>query len=240
VAEAAAVFFDVDFTLIHPGPRFQGEGYRESCARHGVTVDPALFEQAVRGAAAVLESADELYDAELFVGYARRIIELMGGQSPAIDAVARELYADWAEHHHFVLYDDVRDSLEGLVARGLRLGLISNSHRCLASFQSHFELEGLIAVAVSSSEHGFMKPHPAIFKAALSMMEVESARAVMVGDSLSHDVAGAKQVGMHAVLLARGSGPADLAAEVPVIRTLRQLAATIDQMAGATRCLGDV
>jgi hypothetical protein len=33
-----AVFFDVDFTLIHPGPAFQGHGYAEVCARHGVKV----------------------------------------------------------------------------------------------------------------------------------------------------------------------------------------------------------
>ena len=35
-----AVFFDVDFTLIYPGPAFQGGGYRDFCARHGVEVDP--------------------------------------------------------------------------------------------------------------------------------------------------------------------------------------------------------
>ena len=35
----AAVFFDVDFTLIHPGPRFQASGYFETCVRHGLTVD---------------------------------------------------------------------------------------------------------------------------------------------------------------------------------------------------------
>ena len=82
--------------------------------------------------------------------------------------MARELYDEWAEHHHFSLYDDVLETLEGLRAqRRSRIGLISNSHRCLASFQSHFELDGLIAVAVSSSEHGFMKPHPNIFRAAL-------------------------------------------------------------------------
>ena len=54
-----------------------------------------------------------------------------------------------------------------LAGRGLKLGLISNSHRCLTSFQEHFELKGLIAAAVSSSEHGYMKPHPSIFEAAL-------------------------------------------------------------------------
>ena len=38
-----AVFFDVDFTLIYPGPKFQGEGYRQFCARHAISVDPARF-----------------------------------------------------------------------------------------------------------------------------------------------------------------------------------------------------
>ena len=65
----AAVFFDVDFTLIHPGPRFQGSGYAESCARRGISVDPAQFERAVAGASALLESADQLYDAALFVSW---------------------------------------------------------------------------------------------------------------------------------------------------------------------------
>ena len=34
-----AVLFDVDFTLIHPGPMFQGEGYRAFCARFGIEAD---------------------------------------------------------------------------------------------------------------------------------------------------------------------------------------------------------
>ena len=222
VANTAAVFFDVDFTLIHPGPRFQGTGYEACCARHGVRVDKSRFDEAVAGAASVLESADVVYDADLYVKYTQRIIELMGGSSPAVEAVARELYDDWAEHHHFSLYDDVLETLEGLRARGVRAGLISNSHRCLASFQSHFELDGLIAVAVSSSEHGYMKPHPNIFRAAMGLMRVEPDQAVMVGDSLSHDIEGARRAGMRGILLARGGAPTGID-EIEVIRTLREL-----------------
>ena len=32
----AAVFFDVDFTLIHPGPTFLAEGYQRFCARYDI------------------------------------------------------------------------------------------------------------------------------------------------------------------------------------------------------------
>ena len=99
--------------------------------------------------------------------------------------------------------------LRALSAAGLRIGLISNSHRCLASFQSHFELQGLISATVSSSEHGYMKPHPSIFAAALQLVDVAPAEAVMVGDSLRHDVEGALRAGMRGVLLHRGGAAPD-------------------------------
>ena len=226
MARTAAVFFDVDFTLIHPGPRFQAAGYRESCARHGVTVDESRFDAAVASAGSVLDTTDQLYDAQVFIGYTRRIIELMGGRSAAADTVAREMYEDWALHHHFSLYDDVRECLEALSDRGVRLGLISNSHRCLDSFRAHFGLDQLISVAVSSAEHGYMKPHPTIFRAALEQMQVTASEAVMVGDSLAHDVRGAEGIGMLGVLLSRGGCPPH-DARLTVILTLRDLPALL-------------
>ena len=115
----------------------------------------------------------------------------MGGRGERLDACAREIYDEWAACQHFELYDDVAPALRALARAGLRIGLISNSHRCLASFQSHFELDGLIAGAVSSSEHGLMKPHPSIFRAALDLVDVPAGEAVMVGDSVRQDIEGA-------------------------------------------------
>jgi putative hydrolase of the HAD superfamily len=220
-----AVFFDVDFTLIYPGPMFRGEGYRAFAARYGMDIDPSRFSRAVAGAAPLLDGPEDvLYDAEIFVIYTRRIVEGMGGTGPNLDACAREIYAEWAACQHFELYDEVPDVLRELAAAGLRIGLISNSHRCLASFQSHFELQGLISATVSSSEHGFMKPHPSIFSAALQLVDVRPAEAVMVGDSLKHDVEGAIRAGMRGVLLHRGDTPtAPGVFDVPVIRSLRDL-----------------
>jgi len=227
LARTAAVFFDVDFTLIHPGPRFQGPGYQRSCQEHGIRVDPSRFDAAVRGASAALDSADQLYDAALFVNYTSRIIELMGGTGPAVDAVARRMYDEWAEHHHFSLYDDVTDNLRALAGAGLRLGLISNSHRCLESFQTHFDLCELISVTVSSHDHGYMKPHPSIFQAALARAGVPASAAAMVGDSLPHDVDGARRVGMRGILIARGGEPPLVDEGVDVIRSLAELPALL-------------
>lgn len=225
----AAVFFDVDFTLIAPGPRFQGTGYRDFCARYGMTVDPAKFDAAVASAASLLDTPEEQpYDAELFVAYTRHIIERMGGAGPDIDACAREIYDEWASCRHFELYDDVSATFRVLAAAGVRIGLISNSHRSLTAFEEHFDLRGLIAASVSSSEHGVMKPHPGIFAAALRLVDVPAERSVMVGDSVRHDVDGALRAGMRAVLLNRAARPHAAAGElrdrgVPVIGSLTEL-----------------
>lgn len=227
LARTAAVFFDVDFTLIHPGPRFQGAGYQQSCQECGIRVDPSRFDAAVRGASAALDSADQLYDATLFVNYTKRIIELMGGFGPGVEEVARRMYDEWAEHHHFSLYDDVTDSLRALAEAGLRLGLISNSHRCLESFQTHFDLRELISVTVSSHDHGYMKPHPSIFEAALARAGVRASEAAMVGDSLPYDVDGARRVGMRGILIARGGDPPQVGDGVDVIRSLAELRALL-------------
>ena len=226
-----AVFFDVDFTLIYPGPMFRGEGYRAFCARYGMDVDPARFADGVASAAPLLDGPDDTpYDPDIFVAYTRHIIERMGGQGSGLDACAREIYEEWAACQHFELYDDVPDVLKALTSAGIRIGLISNTHRCLASFQSHFELQGLISATVSSSDHGLMKPHPSLFAAALQLIGADAADAVMVGDSLRQDVEGALRAGMRAVLLRRGEGPVlsepshrRVEGPVPIIRSLREL-----------------
>src|SRR4051794_39701521 len=103
-----AVFFDVDFTLIYPGPTFRGEGYRDFCARHGLSVDPSAFADAVAAAAPILDdAADAAYDADLFVKYTRCIIEQMGGRGDRVDDCAREIYTEWAACQHFHLYEEV-------------------------------------------------------------------------------------------------------------------------------------
>ena len=82
-----AVFFDVDFTLIHPGPRFHGPGYAATCAEHGVAVDATRFDEAVARTLPMLDDlADPLYDHDLFSNYTAAIIEQMGGAGDGVAA----------------------------------------------------------------------------------------------------------------------------------------------------------
>lgn len=230
-AVTTVVLFDVDFTLIYPGPMFQGEGYKAFSARHGMAIDAARFDAAVASASGLLDlPEDTVYEDEIHVRYTRHILEQMGatGHVEALDACAREIYREWAACQHFELYDDVPEVLRRIAASGVRIGLVSNSHRCLASFQTHFDLQGLITATVSSSDHGMMKPHPSIFRAALELMDVTPREAMMVGDSVPHDIEGALRLGMRAALLHRSQHvhprEAELAARgVPTMRSLHEL-----------------
>ena len=224
-APLRAVFFDVDFTLIHPGETFQGPGYARTCAAHGVAVEEAHFDAAVARALPMLDDlADPLYDHGLFIRYTAAIIEHMGGQGDGVTRAATEIYDQWAANHHFDLYDDVHDVLPALAARGLELGVISNSHRSLEAFTAHFELDRYVRTHVSAHPNRYMKPHPSIFEAALAAAGVNAHEALMVGDSLKADVHGALNAGLRAAWLRRsGDVPPEVSLSVPVIRRLHEL-----------------
>ncbi|HYB97353.1 MAG TPA: HAD family hydrolase [Vicinamibacterales bacterium] len=220
-----AVFFDVDFTLIYPGPTFQAEGYRRACAAHGIDVDPAKFDQATAASSFILDEVEEqIYNHDLFIHYTASIIEHMGGRGAKVIDVAREIYDQWSVNHHFEMYEDVAPTLEALMQRGFRVGAISNSHRSLDAFCEHFSLRNIISVSVSGAEHGYMKPHRSIFDKALDKANVKPDEALMVGDSFKHDIEGALNAGWRAVLLRRsGEVPYALPPQLPVIRTLYEL-----------------
>lgn len=225
-----AVFFDVDFTLIFPGPTFQAEGYRRACAAHGIEIDPAKFDAATAASSFILDEVEEqIYRHDVFIHYTASIIEKMGGRGAKVTDVAREIYDQWSVNHHFELYEDVAPMMDELRKRTLIVGLISNSHRSLDAFREHFSLADVISVSVSGAEHGFMKPHRSIFERALERANVAAADTLMVGDSFKHDIEGALNAGWRAVLLKRsGEVPDALPDGLPVITTLADLFPLID------------
>jgi len=225
IRPVTTVFFDVDFTLIYPGPTFQGPGYAEACRRFGVEVDPQRFDAAVKASSFILDDVEEpLYQDDLFIHYTASIIEHMGGRGAGVIEAARSIYLEWAVIHHFELYDDAITVLQALLERGLHLGLISNSHRSLAAFLEHFALTDVVSTTISSHEHGYLKPHPSIFVEALARAGATAETSLMVGDSLTADVGGALAVGMRALLLRRsGDHPPGVPAGVPVIRSLHEV-----------------
>jgi FMN phosphatase YigB (HAD superfamily) len=93
-----------------------------------------------------------------------------------------------------------------------RLGLVSNIWSRSAPYLEALDgsgLKDLFDVLVFSSDVGSIKPGPRIFEAALAPFDTDRSRIAMVGNSHKRDVAGAKPVGLKAILIAPESAPLD-------------------------------
>ena len=197
-----AVLLDVDFTLFRPGPELGPEGYERIGARHGLTLEPARYEEARVAAIADLQHHPELvHDEELWIRFTEDIVRGMGGDADGSRACATAVVREWERHENFFLYEDALPTLEALRGHGLRIGLVSNGQRDLEGFARHHALD--VDVCVASVSHGRIKPHRSIFEAALSALDAGPAEAAMVGDSYADDIEGARALGMRAILLDR-------------------------------------
>jgi HAD superfamily hydrolase (TIGR01549 family) len=197
-----AVLFDVDFTLAKPGPDLGPEGYRRFGERHGLELDPARYMEARAAAVEALERHPELrHDEQLWFVFTERIIRGMGGDSDAAHELAIEMTRLWENSENFDLYEDVLPVIAELRRHRLKLGLVSNGGREIDDFVAHHALD--VDCAIASRAHGWTKPHPTIFQAALELLEVTPAEAAMVGDSVHDDVEGALALGMRAFLIDR-------------------------------------
>ena len=105
---------------------------------------------------------------------------------------------------HAPLRPGAIELLTALHARGLRLGVISNTIQPAHFMDEALRRRGIahfFAATVYSSAVRVAKPHPTIFRAGLAALGVAPEAAVYVGDRPEADVAGAHGVGMKAVLI---------------------------------------
>jgi putative hydrolase of the HAD superfamily len=120
-------------------------------------------------------------------------------------ALARDMadcfVADRAQRH--VVFPESRAVLEHLRGR-VKLGMITNGASDIQRRKIEGSgLAGYFDVILVSGEEGFGKPKPEIFRLAIDRLDVDEASAVMIGDSLARDIAGAAGVGMKSVWVNR-------------------------------------
>jgi putative hydrolase of the HAD superfamily len=99
--------------------------------------------------------------------------------------------------------DGARETLAALKARGLAVGLVSNTGRTpgtvLRDILGALGLASSIDVMVFSNEHGQCKPQASIFEELRRGLDVRYEEMMFVGDNLYADVHGAQRCGMRAV-----------------------------------------
>ena len=228
MAGRRAVLLDGMGTLLRlepPAPLLR----RELRDRLGLVVSGADAERAVAAEIAYYrahhdEGRDRASLALLRRHCAREVAAALG--DVAADAPLEEMTRALMASLRFRAFSDAPGALRMLRARGLRLVVVSNWDVSLHDVLGATGLGRLVNGAISSAELGASKPHPAIFRHALTLAGVPASYALHVGDSLDADVAGARAAGIAAALLDREDGrrpPAD----VPVLRSLRELPALV-------------
>jgi len=80
--------------------------------------------------------------------------------------------------------------------KNYRLGIVSNFYGNLDSVFKSINMDPFFEILADSTRLGVEKPDPRIFRYALREMELKPEQCLMVGDSISRDMAGARAAGM--------------------------------------------
>ncbi|KAK3122825.1 hypothetical protein QOZ80_8AG0618870 [Eleusine coracana subsp. coracana] len=112
------------------------------------------------------------------------------------DDYFEEVYQHYAHGDAWRLPVGADTTLHELKDAGVKLAVVSNFDTRLRKLLKDLNVSDMFDAIVVSSEVGFEKPAPEIFKIALDQIGMEASKAVHVGDDETADKAGANAVGL--------------------------------------------
>jgi putative hydrolase of the HAD superfamily len=116
--------------------------------------------------------------------------------------LAERIYRAWEPLFAKVkIHSHVRETMESLRARGLKLGVLSDFPA--EAKLKHLGLWGLWDAVVCSEEVGHLKPAPDSFLALAKGLGVAPEEMLYVGNNPAYDIKGAAAVGMRTACIAR-------------------------------------
>jgi HAD superfamily hydrolase (TIGR01549 family) len=99
------------------------------------------------------------------------------------------------------LYDDAVETIRGLRASGLKIGILTNGPSELQRRKLRLiGIEDEVDAVAVSEEIGATKPDPESYRRAVEMLGLEPGEVAMVGDDIENDVAGALAAGLAAAV----------------------------------------
>jgi HAD superfamily hydrolase (TIGR01509 family) len=136
--------------------------------------------------------------------YEQPIREALAGAGVPAEALD-EVCAIRLEYHReqLVPRPGAVETLRRLRELGLLVGLITVCTEDVELLWPESEFAGLFDAEVFSSREGLTKPDPRIYRLCCERLGVEPELAVFVGDGANDELAGARRVGMQAILIHR-------------------------------------
>lgn len=201
-AGARTVFFDAGNTLLYldlawVAGRLTDDGWE-------IDEDRLFYGQSVAAYEATHLALLKKYptDADRLLPYFSRILELAGIPGDFAPDCARILAGEHLSQNLWRSVPSwVPETLKTLRGRGYSMGVISNSDGRLKSLLDEHQLTSFFTCIIDSGVVGSEKPAPRIFRHALEAGEADPENCVYVGDIYAIDVIGARQAGLHAVLI---------------------------------------
>jgi putative hydrolase of the HAD superfamily len=152
------------------------------------------------------DHAHEARDADSLADLRRRCALLLSREAGRPVSVEEMMAAI-----RFRSYPDAAPALGELADLGVRRVCVSNWDYALGEVLERCGLAAGFDAVVTSASVGARKPEPEIFRVALEVAGCEPDEAVMVGDTPEEDIAGARAIGIPALLIDR-DGRGDIAA----------------------------
>jgi 2-haloalkanoic acid dehalogenase type II len=207
--ELDAILFDAGGTLIDAIPSRETV-FSRVLSKYGKKVGSEMIAPLLAKADGVFDSDFAIQDGNnegaLWSKYDDYILDELGFKGDRGN-LSKELSATWDEImpkvESWVCYPETESILGILKEREFKLGVVSNATDLVRRVFDNLELTRYFDFLVVSDEVGVRKPSPKIFRLAMEMARTSPGRTLFVGDKLATDVAGAKRVGMNAVLVDR-------------------------------------
>jgi len=142
-----------------------------------------------------------------------------GLREERLSEMAQEMGAEFLRltNVYFSVLPGAADAVRALAER-YPLTIISNGFKEVQYYKfAHSGLADCFAHTLISEEVGINKPQPEIFRIALEKNGVKADEAVMIGDSYSSDIAGAKAAGIDQIWLHEGPAEETATYIVPTI-----------------------
>ena len=222
-----AVLLDAVGTLIRPWPSV-GSVYSRAASSAGLVCGAAALERHFqkayhelmpeRFAGGEQYRTSEARERAWWKRAAARTFERAGYGIPP-RRVVDSAFGAFAHAGSWRKYADAARVLGKLQGMGLALGVVSNFDARLHTVLDGLSLTEFFSSVVISSECGFAKPSPRIYRTALGELGVAPEKTLFVGDRFAQDYRGPRSAGLEALWLVRRGGQSGS----DVIRSLDRL-----------------
>jgi putative hydrolase of the HAD superfamily len=205
-----AVFFDVGGTLLRVHPSV-GDVYATHARDYGFTGSPDDLNREFRqewsnmgGMESIGQQKGVEVERTFWKELVRRVFEVHGGLND-FDRYFDHIYDVFRSKESWRVFEDVTESglLDQLKNKGIVLGVVSNWDSRLPEILKNTGLASYFNFILASTVVGSAKPDAGIFQEALQRAGVAPDQACHIGDEPATDIEGARNVGIHSILIDR-------------------------------------